>query len=286
MRARFLPPLAFGLLLSGGAALSGCDAVGAGEDAAFTARFALAPGSAASVQSGPAARSAREAALVIEGTNGRLEITDLRLVVDKLKFERAGGSCEGVDEDGDAERDCEEVEAAPFFLDLPLDGSAVDVGAGRLSAGLYEEFEFEVKDVDLEDEADEDDDREAAEYRALAEAVRASFPAWPGGASAVVVGSFTPVGEAARPFTAYVDAEVEVEMEFEPPVEVGEGSAGSFTVEIDPTAWFLSASGEVLDLSAYDATSGGGLLELEVKLKDGFRSLKVDRDEDDDGDDD
>lgn len=277
---RLLPLLALGLLLSG-AALSGCDAAGPEADGALTARFALAP----DAQTGSAAARLAADALVIEGANGRLELTDIRFVVDKLKFERDDAACESA-EAGDAADadDCEEVEAPPFFLALPLDGTAVDVGTGRLVPGLYEEFEFEVEDLDLDDEPDDEDaDDDDAEYGALAEAVRAEFPAWPDGASAVFVGSFVPAdGGAARPFTAFVDAEVEVEMEFEPPVEVGEDAGGAFTVEIDPAAWFASASGDVLDLSAYDAGSGRDLLELEAKLKDGFRSLKVETDDSDD----
>ena len=56
------------------------------------------------------------------------------------------------DDDAYIAEHCEDFDAGPMFIDLPLTGGAVPVGSGELPAGVYEEVEFEVEDLDDDEE--------------------------------------------------------------------------------------------------------------------------------------
>jgi hypothetical protein len=173
----------------------------------------------------------------------------------------SSGSDDGDDDDDGPNDDCEDFDAGPMFVDLPLAGGPVAVGSGDVPAGVYDEVEFEVEDLD--------DDEENAAERQRIEALRgqilAQFPDWPRDASMLVVGSFTPAGGAARPFRVFIEAEIEIELDLSPPLTVGEGATGSLDVTLDPAVIFKNGS-NVLDLS-----SAGSRFELEVELENGFR---------------
>lgn len=203
--------------------------------------------------------------LVIAGSNGQLTITDLRLIVSEVELE------------GDA--DSAEFEADPTFLDLPLDTTDVaPVATSEIPSATYNEFEFEGEGIDFE----ENDDEEEA-LQELRETVQTQFPDWPEEASMVVVGTFTPTGGSPQDVTAYFEAEIEVEQELNPPLEVtADGANRSLTVRLDPTRWFSRADGTVQDLTQ----SGDELAELEVEFEDGVTEIEVDDDEDEDDDDD
>jgi len=212
--------------------------------------------------SGATAKSSH-ASLQIPGSNGTLEVADVRLIVSEIELE------------GDA--DSAEFESEPRLLDLPLDTTDVEpVTASEIPPATYDEFEFEVEDVEVDDA---DDDEEVLQN--LRDQIREDFPNWPEGASMVVVGTYTPEGGSSQDFTTYFDAEIEVEREFEPALEVtGEGFSRTLTVQLDPTRWFSRADGTVQDLTQND----GELTELEVEFENGVAEIEVD--DDDDGDDD
>jgi hypothetical protein len=241
------------------AALAACadSPTGQGSDARVQVRFGVQGGQA------PASRALLETSgsdpLVVAGTNGTLTITDIRLVV--AEFELDGdddvnrcGQNGGVD-------DCEDFNAGPMFVDLPLAGGPVSVGSGEVTAGVYDEVEFEVEDLD----DDEENPAEAARIAALRQQILAQFPDWPRDASMLVVGTFTPAGGSARPFRAFIEAEIEIELGLNPPLTVNEGATGSLDVTLDPQVIFKNGS-SVLDLS-----SAGGRFELEVEIESGFR---------------
>lgn len=261
-------------LLAVSLATAACgDTTGPEGAGSFALRFATADGSSPSHASGPSFSLLGAEEVTIEGTNGVLSITDIRFIVGEFKLERdedACGEIEGEEEDDDS---CEKFETGPYFVDLPLGTGSAPRVSQVVPAGSYTELKFEVEDIDL-DEADDDDD--AAEIRQVAEAIRAAgFTDWPSEASMVVVGTFTPTGGAAVPFTAYFEAEVKVEMEFETPLVIGEGQTDA-TVELDPTVWFKAFDGRVIDLSAYDFGTTGEVVEFEAKMEHGFTKIELD----------
>lgn len=215
--------------------------------------------------------------LLIEGTNGTLQVDDIRFIVEKFKLEPVD-----TDEEEDSlESQTEEFEAEPFFVDLPLTDDTLNLGNSKIKAGMYQELEFEVKDLDFEEEEDNEGNT------ALADSIRAEFPEWPEEASMVITGSFTPNDGQRQPFKVFAKAEIEIEREFSPPLEVTEDNIQKvISVRINPTAWLKQDDGSVYDLSRFDWEEHQELLEFEAKFKDGIEEIEVDEDDDDDDDDD
>ena len=203
-------------------------------------------------------------ASVISGTNGTLDITDIRVIVEEFELEPVEVS------DCDVEPEpasCQDFEARYFFIDVPLTGAPVTVVQENIPAGLYDELEFEVDDV----EVDDDEVGDASLIAALFTQVRAAFSDWPEKASMVVVGTFTPTGGSAVDFRTYFDADIEVEFDLIPALEVTEdGLARSLVIELNPAMWFLQADGTVMDLSELDFSTTGELIDFDLEIDDGF----------------
>lgn len=229
--------------------------LGPGEESRVSIGFQLA-----------SAVSAGNGELVITGTNGVLRITNISFIVNEFELEARDDACAAPGDD-----DCEEFEAPPSFVRLPLgDGNLVAVSQA-VPAGTFTELEFEVENLDM----DEDDD-DAGAIAAVASAVRAAFPNWPNKASMVVVGTFTPTGSAqALPFTVFFDAEIEIEKDLVPPLVVDRENE-IVTVQLDPTVWFRRFDGTVMDLSAFDFVRTGIVLEFEAELENGFQKIEFD----------
>ena len=208
--------------------------------------------------------------LTIAGTNGTLTFTQISLIVAEFELELADDSCDDQQQGEQANDDCEEFELPPSFVDLPLDQSAITIGTDQVPPGRYEEFEFEVEDL-------EDDEENSQDITQLFNNIRADYPSWPETASMLLVGTFTPTDGMPQPFTVYVEAEIEIEMEFNPPLLVEEdGSSQSITIEVNPENWFVQANGEVMDLSVFDYEESSTLLEFELEIEDGFTSIAFD----------
>ena len=169
-------------------ALAACDnPAQGGSDGNVRLRFGVAGSQAlasrASFQTGGADQ------LVITGANGTLRIDDLRMVV--AEFELDGDDdVNTCSRQPGAVDDCEDFDAGPMFIDLPLTGGAVPVGSGELPAGVYEEVEFEVEDLD----DDEENAAERARIEQLRQQILAQFPDWPRDASLLVVAALPPRG--------------------------------------------------------------------------------------------
>jgi hypothetical protein len=217
--------------------------------------------------------------LTITGSNGTLSISDIAFIVNEFELERGNDACDRVDNSGPGNNDhlrpddCEEFEVGPFFVKLPLTGS-VSVVRQEVPPGAYSELEFEVEDLDVDDEADED--MMAALPNLRSQIQSAGFANWPDSATMVVVGTFTPTGGTARPFTVFFDAEIEIELRFNPPLLV-EQAERTVTVEINPTAWFRASGNRVVDLSQFNFATTSRLLRFEVELRDGFQEIEFDR---------
>lgn len=214
------------------------------------------------------ARAGAEASesLDINGSNGTLTVKDIRLIVSEIELE--------------GEADSAEFETDPTFLDLPLDTTDIaPVATSEIPPSTYNEFEFEVEDVDI----DENDDDEQA-LQDLRSTIRNEFSNWPKGASMVAVGTFTPDGGSATSFTAYFEAEIEVEQELNPALEVtGDGLSRSLTVKLDPTRWFSKPDGTVWNLAQRDYASTSSLIEFEAEFENGITEIETDGSDDDDG---
>ena len=238
-------------------ATAGCsDATGAGGDRVGVRFNVVAPAASLAAVEGPSFDHVPATGPVtVTGSNGTLLIQDIRLIVSELELNRVDAACV---EDSDSD-DCEEFEGGPFLVNL-LDGTPNQVVNALIPPGTYSKFEFEVEDV----EADEDDDSgERAAMQAILTQVRQAYPAFPGDASMVVHGTFTPTGGAAQVFTVYFDAEVEVEQEFATPFRVPED--GLINVNLDPAAWFRDG-GQVLNLAALN----GQLIEFHQDFEQGI----------------
>lgn len=258
----------FAVVATGAFAIFGCDAVGpASDDGQVSVGFKTVSPSFA--KSGAVESAGGPDSLVISGSNGTLTLTDIRLVVSEIELEGVADSAE--------------FESGASFLDLPLDTNEVaPIAADAVPPGQYTEFEFEVEDVDFDEEEDEDDEEEA-QLRAVRDSIHEAFPEWPDEASMVAVGSFRADDDTTRPFTTYFEAELEVERDLRPPLDVtGNAFSRQLTVKLDPSQWFVSSGDLVLDLSQYDYEETEELVELE--FEDGV--VEVETDDDDDGDDD
>lgn len=216
-------------------------------------------------QGGAAPANAATAAagtLVVEGTNGVLTLDGVKMVV--AEFELDGDDdvalCRGGQGTDDrADDDCEDFDAGPFLVDLPLGGGEVAVTTGDIPNGTYRRVEFEVEDLD-----DNDDVSSAAKIAALRQQILAQFPDWPRDASMLVTGTFQPrvngtLG-AARPFRTFLEAEVRVRVRLQPPLVVSDASASrTVSVTLDP-ATFFKTGGQVRDLS-----QAGGRIRVEAE---------------------
>ncbi len=270
-------------LLAAVAALAACDdTTGVGDATPVALNFRV--GSAAPLARVTADGSARAPVarvagppMTVSGTNGELTIDEIRLIVAEVELEGDDDACPGADDSSGSgssgDDDCFEFEAPPRFLDLPLDGQPIEAFAGLVPPGVYDELEFEIEDL----EDDEEDTRFAAEIAALRTTIQNEFPDWPRKATTLVVGRFTPDGESAREFRVYIEAEIEIERDLVPPLVVGEdGAATDLTVDVRPDIWFSLTDGSVLDLSAYDYDATGQVLEFELEMEDGFTELEID----------
>jgi hypothetical protein len=256
-------------------ALAACaDSTGTSAPGQVQLRFGVTAGARA--QKSPAGPlGAVSGPLALTGDNGSLSITGIRVVVSKFKLRGeddrpcVGGAGSTDDNGTDDAGECE-FQAGPLFLDLPLDGSQLTVATAPIPVGTYDRVRFRVKNLDLDDDddddADDDDATERARVTALFTQIRGEFPDWPRKASMLVTGTFTPTGGAARPFNAYLDAEVRLQLPITPPLTVAEGtSTAQVSVLVDPAVLFRVGT-QVIDLSQFN----GRLAEFEFR-DGGFR---------------
>ncbi|MDH3270202.1 MAG: hypothetical protein OEN56_02645 [Gemmatimonadota bacterium] len=254
-------------------ALAACgDSLNVNDPRSVAVNFAVSTASAAMTSNGPAPVGPMNVAgdpLTIEGTNGTLIIEEIRLIVAEVELDGEDDVC---NDDLPATNDCADFEAPPRLLDLPLDGTPVEAFVGLIPPGTYEELEFEIEDL----EDDEEDTEFAAEIADLRAAILLEFDNWPRKATALVVGSFTPeIGETSN-FSVYIEAEIEIERELVPPLVIGEGDANpDLRVDVRPDIWFKRSDGSVLELHLYDYVTTGRMLEFELEMDDGFTFIEI-----------
>jgi hypothetical protein len=205
--------------------------------------------------------------LSITGSNGTLVITDVKMIVNEFELRRTEiDDCD--DDDSSGPGSCGSFETEYFIADVPLGAGAVTVANDRIPSGTYTAMEFEVKDLEV-DLDDDDDVAESARINALLAQLRTTYANWPAGASMRIEGTFTPTGGVAQPFVAYFDAEIEVEKLFTTPLVIDETSAG-VTIDLRLDLWFKNGDGTVRNLALNNCSTTCSLIEFEVEMEDGF----------------
>lgn len=222
--------------------------------------------SVALAQSGAAGVSAFESggfAADITQDDGEhsLVISRVALVLREVELERVSAEdCpDGVPDDDQ----CEEFEAGPFLLELPLDGGVTAMVSVDADPDFYDEVEFEIHKP--EDESADD------------LAFLGAHPDFDG-VSIRVEGTFD--GE---DFVFLQDLDAEQEMPLVPPLEVVAGAGPvNLTLTIDVRSWFVDGTGSLID--PREANAGGAFEELvEGNIE---ASIDLFEDEDRDGRDD
>ena len=194
----------------------------------------------------------------VEGAN-TLVINKIEMVVREVELKRVeyDGACDGSASDDE----CEEIEAGPFLLDLPLSAGATTKFTVAALPGSYDEFEFEVHKPS--------DDAEDAAFLA-------AHPTFDG-VSIRVAGSWNGV-----PFTYTTDVSAEQEMDFAPPLVVAAEVTTDFTLFIDIGTWFRNASNALIN----PATANKGGANESIVNSRITQSFEVFEDSDRDGRDD
>lgn len=240
--------------------VTGCDLGGGNSRNEATLEIRFQRTTASNSSSGTVLKGLRDS-VVVEGSNGQLTITELRFTVEEFELK--------------ANEDSLDFDAPPRFVDLPLNATDfAPAGNFTVDSGTYFEFEFEVDDLDPDGD---DSSLERQQIEELLNQIREEFPNFPSEASMIVEGSFTPEDGEARGFTSYIEAEIEVEREFDQPLEVTEeGFSRSLTVRMDPGVWFRKSNGSVRNLAEWQSTDD--LLEIEEEFKDGVVEIEIDDD--------
>lgn len=213
---------------------------------------------------GMAAGKAKSAPPIsVTGTNGTLTISDVRFLLDGFELDVANDDV------------AEDVEVGPLFVDVPLDAGVLELLETDVPLGSYTGIEVEIEALDLDESSDD-----YAADSVLAALVRSEFPDWPDEASVVVVGAFSPAGGGdARSFTIYIAADIEIELEFDPALEIAEAHVDKLvTLAMDPLAWLPALPDLVPDLSPFDYSTSGDVYPFVLDIENGFSVRHADRD--------
>jgi hypothetical protein len=66
-------------------------------------------------------------------------------------------------------------------------------------------------------------------------------------------------------------------MPLQPPLQLTDaGASRGVVVELDPSRWFKSPDGSVIDLSASDFSATRQLVDFRVRMRDGFLQVRFD----------
>lgn len=257
--------------------LAGCDdgtGVDGPQDVSVSFRASQASEASAGPAAGPSAAAGAPAAatMELEGTNGTLVLDEVFMIVSEVELEGADDCDDDDGSDVDRSGECEDFEVDPSLVELPLDGTPVPAFSALIAPGVYTELELEVEDLD----DDDDDKREALD--ALKDEIDMLVPDWPSDASVYVTGTFQPVDGDPEPFRTFIQAEIEIEMELEPGLVIGEDGTADrdLVVDVMPDLWFRDVDGGVMDLREWDYDSTGLLLEFELEIEEGFVEVEFD----------
>jgi hypothetical protein len=259
---------------------------GAGPRGAGKVSLALSTLSTASLPSaptGPALSASLQAGgpeTFTDASNNTIAISSVELVLRKVELkpiERSacdessqatvatatsdGNDGNEANEMNEADEDCDELEAGPILVDLPL-GGIERMFEATVPAGTFDELQFQIHKPS--------DDGDAADHAFLA-----AHPDL-AGSSIRVKGKFN-----GTDFTYTSDLNVEQELRFNPPVVVTAGTPAKLTVSLDLSGWFRSGGTLVDPATAAKGGANEGLVRDNI-----VRSFQSFKDNDEDGQDD
>lgn len=172
-------------------------------------------------------------------------LTEVKLLVEELELESAS-------------EDSLDFEAEDLVVNIPLDGSELELTSRQLSNGIYDEFEMEIEN--------DDDGQQVSDT---------SF--YNNGETYSIVVSGVYNGE---DFTYKVDEDFEIEMELNPVIEITDNTkSAAVAINFDPTEWFVDNSGNPLDPK--DPSNDE---IIEENIKNSFEAEGEEDEEDDDND--
>lgn len=191
-----------------------------------------------------------------DGAN-TLIISKAEIVLRSIELKRSDVvDCTGMGgEDG-----CEEFEAGPVLVDLPLNDSAETSVSIPIPAGTYDELEFEIHKVTQ----DQEDSTFAAAYPDMV------------GKSIRIQGTYNDTA-----FTYETDLDVEQEFDLNPPLIVDDTTTQTnVTVRLDLNAWFRDGAGNLVN--PQQGNKGG---QYESLIKENIKqNIEAFEDHDHDGD--
>ncbi|MFP8488717.1 hypothetical protein ACKGJO_06405 [Gracilimonas sp. Q87] len=176
-------------------------------------------------------------------------LTEIKFLVEELELESVSD-------------DSADFEVENLIVNLPLDGSPIELTSHGIPYGLYDEFEMEIENDDDENTINDPDFIKDGDDD---------------GYSMVIKGSYN--GEE---FMFRTDTDFEIELDLNPPLEISETSGSpSVAINIDPSGWFVDSQGNSLD-----PTDPNNKEIIEENIENSFDAEGDDDDDDEDDQDD
>jgi hypothetical protein len=192
-----------------------------------------------------------------------LVINSVELVLRDVEFEKQNSdACDSLSTGHDA---CEEVNAGPVLLDLPLGAGATHAFTATIDSGTYDEIELKLHKP--EDDGGPADQAFLAAHPDLKDI------------SVRVTGTFN-----GTPFTWTTDVNAEQELDLQPPLTVDATGSAEATLFVDIHSWFLQAGGAALIDPALALKGGAFEGVVSDNIKASFEAFE-DEDHDGSGDD-
>ena len=174
---------------------------------------------------GQSAGATVDGGLAVAVGTDELVITRAQIVLREIEFEYED-SLPGCVSRYDDDDECEKIEMGPVLVDLPLNGSLRTQLTAPVPAGTFDEIEFELEHAHDDSASERAFRREHPEFNGISVRVEGTFNG--------------------QPFTFVSSVRAELEMEFSPPLVVGE-SGHNVTISVDLARWFRRTDGTVID---------------------------------------
>lgn len=149
-------------------------------------------------------------------TGANVTLTRVRLLLEEMELESVF-------------EDSADFEVGPAVIDLDLSGQPTQIGNGSVPIGTYDELEFEIDNLDEDDEFDSEDP-------SFADFLGTDY-------SMIIEGLYN-----ATSFTLNIDQDFEQETDLVPPLIIDSATtSANITMTIDVESWFLDQDGMPLD---------------------------------------
>ena len=175
------------------------------------------------------------------------DIQEVKLFIDEMELESVS-------------EDSSDFEDENFIVNMPLDGSPVNLSQQAIEPGLYDEFELEVERPDDDEDSVSDPDFRDGDRTY----------------SVVVKGLYQ--GEE---FIYRSTEDFEIEIDLNPALEVLESEVTSLVINIDVISWFKDLNGN--DLDPMDSSN---FERINENIENSFEGFEDGNDDDDDDSDD